>query len=73
MQLAIPKVTQWLVHGKEDDDVPPDFSRHYAEAKRKRGEDVRLLELEKTGHFDVIDPRTVAWKQIERTVLQILA
>ena len=73
MQLAIPKVTQWLVHGKEDDDVPPDFSRHYVEAKRKRDDNVRLLELEKTGHFDVIDPRTEAWKQIEQTVLQILA
>lgn len=72
MQLAIPKITQWLAHGKDDDVVPPDFSRSYAEAKQKRGEDVHLLEIERAGHFDVIDPRTEAWKQIERTVLQIL-
>lgn len=71
MQIAIPKITQWLVHGKDDDAVPPDFSLRYVKAKRKRGEDVHLLEIEKAGHFDVIDPRTEAWKQIGRTVLQV--
>jgi acetyl esterase/lipase len=73
MQLAIPKTTQWLIHGKDDDVVPPDFSRKYVETKQKHGEDAHLLEIEKAGHFDVIDPRTAAWKQIEQIVLRILA
>lgn len=73
MQLDIPKITQWLVHGKDDDTVPPDFSRRYVEMKQKSGEDAHLLAIEKAGHFDVIDPRTEAWKQIEQTVLRLLA
>ncbi len=72
MQLAIPKIAQWLVHGKNDDVVPPDFSQRYMETKHKRGEDAHLLAIEKAGHFDVIDPRTEAWTQIEKILLQIL-
>jgi hypothetical protein len=57
--------------------VPPDFSRTYVVAKQKRAgkekEDVHLLEIPLAGHFDVIDPRAPAWKQIEESVLQLLA
>ncbi len=64
--------TQWLLHGADDDVVPPEFSRQYVEAKKARGEDVHLLEIPRCGHFDVIDPRSEAWKQIEATVLKLL-
>ena len=72
MELQIAKATQWLIHGKEDNVVPPEFSRNYVERKKKQGEDVHLLEIENAGHFDVIDPRSAAWKQVSDTVVKLL-
>ena len=71
MELSIPQAQQWLVHGSVDDVVPVDFSRDYVAAKQKRKEEARLLEIRGAGHFDVIDPRTPAWKQIEELVLRL--
>jgi acetyl esterase/lipase len=75
-QLSIPQARQWLIHGSADDIVPADFSRDYAAAKQKRSgklkEDVNLLQIAGDGHFDLIDPRTAAWKEVERTVLKLL-
>jgi acetyl esterase/lipase len=76
MELSIPQPRQWLIHGTADDVVPPAFSRDYVAAKQKRmdkeKEDVQLLEIP-AFHFDLIDPRTAAWKQVEDTVLQLAA
>jgi acetyl esterase/lipase len=77
MQLSIPQARQWLIHGATDDIVPPAFSRDYVAAKKKRTgngkEDVHLLEISGADHFDLIDPRTSAWKQVEQTVLQLFS
>jgi len=64
------KAKQWMVHGKADDVVPPQFSSDYVAAKLKMQEDACLAELAGAGHFDVVDPRTVAWKEVERVVVQ---
>jgi acetyl esterase/lipase len=78
MQLSIPQAKQWLVHGSADDVVPPAFSRNYVTAKQRKKtgqakEDANLLEISGAGHFDVIDPRTAAWKQIEETILGLIS
>jgi acetyl esterase/lipase len=77
MQLSIPQAQQRLIHGSADDVVPPAFSRDYAAAKQnrtgKKKEDVRLLEISSADHFDLIDPRAAAWKQVEQTVVTLLA
>lgn len=70
MQLAIPKAQQWLIHGADDDTVPPAFSRDYVKAKAQ--EDAHLLEIPKAGHFEMIDPRSEAWKGIEGVVNRLL-
>lgn len=76
MQLSIPQTRQGLVHGLSDNIVPPAFSRDYVAAKQKRAgekkEDAHLLEIPGASHFDLIDPRTPAWKQVEQTILQLL-
>jgi acetyl esterase/lipase len=76
-ELSIAGARQWLIHGSADDVVPPDFSRDYVSTKQKRSgkerEDVHLLEIPGAGHFEVIDPRTSAWKQIEASLLQLVA
>ena len=79
VQLSIPRARQWLIHGSADDVVPPSLSRDYVAAKRKlsgghnKKEDVQLVEIPGAGHFDLIDPRTEAWKSVERTVLQLVS
>jgi acetyl esterase/lipase len=76
MQLSIPRARQWLIHGSADDVVPPAFSRDYVAAKKRRTgkdkEDVHLLEIPEADHFDLIDPRTPAWKQVEPAVLDLV-
>jgi acetyl esterase/lipase len=77
MQLSIPQARQFLIHGQADDVVPPEFSRDYVSAKQKRAgakkEDAHLLPIRGADHFDLIDPRSAAWKQVEQTVLQLVA
>jgi acetyl esterase/lipase len=69
MKLAI-SVRQWMVHGAADDVVPPALSRDYVDAKRKRKEDARLVEIAGAGHFEVVDPRAGAWRDVERVVME---
>ncbi len=69
MKLAV-GARQWLVHGTADDVVPVGFSRDYVGAKQKIKEDVRLVEIAGAGHFEVIDPRSGAWKDVERVVVE---
>jgi acetyl esterase/lipase len=77
MVLSISQARQWLIHGSSDDVVPPAFSRDYVSAKQRRSgkekEDAHLLEIPGAGHFDLIDPRSQAWKQIEKAVLRLAA
>jgi acetyl esterase/lipase len=74
MQLSIVKPRQWLIHGTADQDVPPAFSRDYVASKQRRTgtskEDVHLLEITGADHFDVIDPRSGAWAQVEKAALE---
>lgn len=69
MKLAI-GARQWLVHGAEDEIVPPAFSRDYAALKQKTKEDARLVEIAGAGHFEIVDPRSAAWKDVERVVME---
>jgi acetyl esterase/lipase len=73
MQLSIGKASQWLIHGASDDTVPSAFSRDYVARKQSAREDVHLVEIAGADHFDLIDPRSNAWKQVEQTVLATLA
>lgn len=72
MQLEIPKAIQWVIHGLGDDIIPPEFSQKYVAQKKKAGQNAHLLELEKADHFDLIDPRSAAWTQVEKTVLSLI-
>jgi acetyl esterase/lipase len=76
MQLSIPQARQWMIHGAADDIVPPEFSRDYVAAKKKlagaKKEDVHVLEIPLADHFDLIDPRSKAWVQVEAAALELL-
>jgi acetyl esterase/lipase len=56
---------QVLIHGTLDDSVPYGISRIYSEKKRQDGEDVELITMPDTGHFEIVDPTTTVWNQVE--------
>jgi acetyl esterase/lipase len=51
---------QVLVHGTEDEDVPYTLATRFLELARERGEAVQLRSLPAMGHFEPIDPRSLA-------------
>ena len=53
---------QLLVHGTADRADLIDLNLTYADAARQAGDDVELVELPGANHFDVIDPRSLAWR-----------
>jgi acetyl esterase/lipase len=75
MRLSIPQARQCLIHGSADDTVPVAFSRDYVREKRKRSpsEDVSLFEIAAAGHYDLIDPGSAAWKQVQAAAMQLAA
>lgn len=72
MELSLPHARQWLLHGTEDDTVPPEFSRDYVMQKRKAGESAELRQIPQAGHFELIDPAAEAFGQVASTVLTAL-
>jgi len=67
MELAI-RARQFLVHGSDDDIVPPSLSKDYVKVKAK--EDARLVMIAGAGHFDLVDPRAREWSEVERVVVE---
>lgn len=54
-------VPQLLVHGEADDTVPSELSVRYAQAARAGGDEVTLVLRSADGHFEHLDPGSVAW------------
>jgi pimeloyl-ACP methyl ester carboxylesterase len=73
IELSIPQARQWLLHGSDDDTVPPEFSRNYIAQKKKTGESAQLLEIPHAGHFELIDPAADAFKNVKNAVLSAVA
>lgn len=56
-------VAQLLLHGDRDDTVSIRLAEAYAAAAAAAGDPCELRVLPGTGHFEHIDPRTVAWQE----------
>ena len=54
-------VPQLLVHGEADDTVPAELSVRYAQAARAGRDEVTLVLRSADGHFEHLDPDSVAW------------
>ncbi len=55
-----------LIHGEKDIRVPIELSEAYLLAKKVENGKVTLIKLVGTGHFELIDPRSAAWKITEK-------
>jgi acetyl esterase/lipase len=65
-------VPQRIVCGAEDRLVPNELSRRYREAATKAGDHVGLELVEAAGHFELVDPTSVAWPSVRRAVAALL-
>lgn len=65
-------IAQLLVHGADDDIVPPAQSRDYAHRAREAGDDVELVEIAGADHFDVVDPAHESWRAVVERLPQLL-
>lgn len=65
-------ISQLLVHGADDDIVPPAQSRAYAARAQAAGDDVELVELAGADHFDVVDPAHEAWRTVVQRLPRLL-
>jgi acetyl esterase/lipase len=65
-------VPQRLVHGTADPNVPFTLSESYQAAATAAGADARLVALPDAGHFEVIDPRSQEWPQVQAAILELL-
>ncbi len=61
-------VSQYLVHGTDDDSVPFEISQRYYETAHARGDQVELMPLPGMGHFELIDPESKAWPRLLQVV-----
>ena len=58
-------VRQVLVSGSLDPIVPSRFAEAYGAMAKASGDNIELLTIGGAGHFELIDPTSDAWKQIE--------
>jgi acetyl esterase/lipase len=52
------------VHGTRDETVPVELSRRYVDRARGSGDPAELVEIAGCGHFELIDPLSVAWPAV---------
>jgi acetyl esterase/lipase len=65
-------VPQIVAFGELDVIVSASFGRAYATAAAASGDRVETLDLPDAGHFDWIDPRSVAWQRVRQKILALL-
>jgi acetyl esterase/lipase len=63
---------QLLIHGSEDNIVPVKMSREYVKLKQQKKEGVSLLEIPKVGHFEIVDPQSKVWEQVQKAVVGLV-
>lgn len=68
---SIPQARQKLIHGTADDAVPYEMSQNYSAKKKQAGEHVELITLPNIGHFEIVDPGSAVWKQVENTFISL--
>ena len=65
-------VRQILIQGEQDDTVPLSYVKLYEDAIKKKGEEVRLISLADTGHFEIVVATTKQWQRVRAAVLELL-
>jgi acetyl esterase/lipase len=61
-----------LLHGTDDAVVPIEISNNYQKAATLAGDDARLVPLPGADHFLPVDPRSIHWPTVEKTIRSLL-
>jgi acetyl esterase/lipase len=61
-------VPETILSGGSDRIVPPPFGHDYAAKAKAAGDAVRDIEIPGAGHFDMIDPLSLAWPAIAAAI-----
>lgn len=61
-------VEQVIISGSLDPIVPPALGEAYAAKAIAAGDEIRLIEIEDAGHFELIDPTAPAWRVVLREI-----
>lgn len=69
LPLGIPSA---IVQGASDSIIPLAMAKDYADAAKKKGDDAKLVVIEKAGHFEIVDPKSFAWEAVREEVLMLL-
>ncbi len=69
LPLGIPSA---IVQGDADTIIPLEMAKDYADAAKKKGDDAKLVVIEKAGHFEVVDPNSFAWEAVKNETLALL-
>jgi acetyl esterase/lipase len=69
---ALPlRVRQVLLHGDADTSVPIELSVRYAERASSLGDSVALVTLPGVGHFELVNPASGEWREVERWTVEL--
>jgi acetyl esterase/lipase len=63
---------QLVLHGAEDTALPVEFSKHYAEAAHRSGDDVKFVELADMGHMEYLNPSGLAHEILCEWLMDII-
>ena len=66
------RVHQVLIHGTDDRIVPVSMGRAYCAAATAKGDKAELIELDATGHFELVSPGAEQGKKVVETVSGLL-
>ncbi|HZF38529.1 MAG TPA: alpha/beta hydrolase [Blastocatellia bacterium] len=69
LPLGVPST---IVQGASDTIIPLEMAKEYADAAKKKGDDAKLVVIEKAGHFEIVDPQSFAWEVVRNEVLALL-
>jgi acetyl esterase/lipase len=64
-------VKQVVVSASLDPIVPTRFARGYAAKAKAAGDTVQEMDIDGAGHFELIDPKSDAWKQIAPAIVAL--
>jgi acetyl esterase/lipase len=69
LPLGVPSA---IVQGDSDTIIPLEMAKEYADAAKKKGDDAKLVVIEKAGHFEIVDPKSFAWEAVRGEALALL-
>src|SRR5262252_3906188 len=69
LPLGVPSA---IVQGSSDNIIPLEMAKEYVDAAKKKGDEAKLVMIEKAGHFEVVDPKSFAWEAVRNEVSALL-